>query len=314
MSEFSESQEHSKIHILPKVSEQLNGSLSTDAVEYLETFDRGETDGVTCWRSDLVTKKGGSKIEGVGLFAVEDIEPGKVIAIKPGHVVGVTVIKDNAEIIRGSHQQIGLHQFLIGLTKEEVDRNLVGYNHSCSPNAKIVVIKDVPLAFLLTKDPIQKDDEITVDYSVCHTSSTHRIFLCNCGSPECRGIINPGYDWMDEEFQKAHAAEFPYFIQEKIDRMNQMSEPERKAALKVKLVLRAADGINLLAREIEDRERAINSIIEDAHPGKHQRILVEAFGRAASKHVKWVKCASSCLNTPCCLQRFAHLPTLKIWG
>lgn len=277
----SESQEHSKIPILSKVTEQLDGGLSTAAWEYLGKFDHGQTDGITCWRSDSIKRKEGSKIEGVGLFALEDIEPGKVIAIKPGHVVYGTTIKDNVEVIRGSHQQIGPNQFLTGLTKEEVERNLVGYNHSCDPNARVVVIKDVPLAFLISKKPIQKAEEVTVDYSVCHTSDTHRIFLCNCGSSKCRGVIQPGSDWMAEDFQKAHAGEFPYFIQEKIDGMNRMSEPERKAELRVRLVLRAADAINLLAREIEDIEKAINSIIEDARPGVHQRIL-KATGRVAS--------------------------------
>lgn len=259
--------------------------LSTGAVGYLERFDHGQTDGITCWRYNLVEGREGSAIEGRGLFAVDDIKEGEVVAIKPGHVVDSLTIKDKADIVKGSHQQIGPNQFLTGLTPEEVDKNLVGYNHSCDPNAKVIVAKGVPLAFLIAKRPIQKGEELTTDYSVSQMSDTHRIFLCRCGSEKCRGVILPGNDWLQEGFQKDYAGDFPWFIQEEIDRIRQMSEPERRANQRQILTLRTADAINLLANLIENHEKQIAGLPAISKPfakvlsartiGRERRLLFE---------------------------------------
>ena len=248
---------HPELNLFPK------------AVDYLARFDHKETDGVTCWRSDSVERRSGSKIEGIGLFALKDIAPGEIIAIKPGHVVGNQTIKENAQIIRGSHQQIGKNQFLTGLTPEEVDKNLVGYNHSCDPNAKIAVFKHVPLAFLVTKKPIREREEITTDYSVSQSSNTQRIFVCNCASPNCREIIQPGYDWMDEDFQQRHWQDFPFFIREEIEDMRQMSESELKAKKRLLYTLMSADVISVLADEIERRQKELDRIVQE-YPGNKQ--------------------------------------------
>jgi len=260
MSKSTEFQEKpSKVdRITERFKEKLpNLSLSSTASSYLEKFDHNQTDGITCWRSEQVHRQDGSKIEGVGLFTTSKIKPGEVIGIKPGHVVDTQTIKDKSDIINGSHQQIGINQFLTGLTEDEVDKNLVGYNHSCEPNSKVVIIKGEQLAFLVAKRPINEGDEITTDYSESQMSNTHRIFVCNCGTEKCRRIIQPGSDWEQEDFQEDHVDSFPQFMQDEIDQINQMSESEREAKLRQNLVLRAADAINLLAGVIEDSKKRI---------------------------------------------------------
>ena len=97
-------------------AENPNLVFSPAALEYLKKFDTGEIDGITCWRVKAVERKRGSKIQGVGLFAKADIEPNSVIAIKPGRVVSAITVRENTEVIKGSHQQIGQNSFLAGLT------------------------------------------------------------------------------------------------------------------------------------------------------------------------------------------------------
>lgn len=155
-------------------------NLSPKAVDYLTRFDHRETDGVTCWRSDSVERRSGSQIEGVGLFATADIKPGDIIAIKPGHNVGRQTIKEKRDIIKGSHQQIDKNSFLTGLTPEEVDKNLVGYNHSCDPNAKVVVARRIPLAFVVAKKPIQRrqrDSNRLLGFTILKHSENIRLQL-----------------------------------------------------------------------------------------------------------------------------------------
>jgi len=255
--------------VLRSTSEKLKDTFPyldlSEAANYLAEFDRGQTDGISCWRSPLVERKGGSKIEGVGLFATQDIESNVIIAIKPGHVVGNRTIKENSQIIQGSHQQIGKNDFLTGLTPEEVDKNLVGYNHSCDPNAKIIILQRVPLAFMVTKKPIRQGEEITTDYSVSQSSNTHRLFICKCGSTNCREIIQPGYDWLDADFQNRHFDEFPYFIREEIEEMSNMPQPRLNAKKRFLYTLQMADVITLLTNELARRGREMDRIVQGYH-------------------------------------------------
>jgi len=260
--------------VSPPIAERLIGaypelSLSSQARPFLSEFEQGQTDGVSCWRSDAVERKPDSKIQGLGLFSTKDIDPREVIAIKPGHLVGSRTIKENSQIIKGSHQQIGPNEFLTGLTPEEVEVNLVGYNHSCDPNAKVIVVKGLPLVFIVAKKPIKKGWEITTDYSVSQSSNTHRIFICNCGSPDCRKIIQPGYDWLNPDFQKDHFDEFPYFIREEIEKMNDMPESKLNAQKILLYTLQSADAITLLADELARIKEGMEQIAQ-SYPGDKQ--------------------------------------------
>ncbi len=228
-------------------AENPNLVFSPAALEYLKKFDAGETDGITCWRVTTVERKPGSEIQGVGLFAKADIEANSVIAIKPGRVVSAITVRENTEVIKGSHQQIGQNSFLTGLTPQEVDKNLVGYNHSCDPNAKVAVQDGLDLAFLVSKKPIKKGEEITADYSTSQASNTHRIFFCQCKNENCRHLIQPGYDWQNEQFQSDHFEDFPYFIKEKIAKFQSLPEHMQKYEKRVYLFFKCADMMALLS-------------------------------------------------------------------
>lgn len=219
---------------LPSVQERLTGGqeliLPPEGEDFLRSWEAGETDGMTCWRAIGVERRDGSAIEGRGLFATKNIAKNTIVAIKPVHVVDSRTIKDHADTIKGAHQQIGPNEFLTGLTEEEVDKNLAGYNHSHNPNARIVTFPGVPLAFLVTREPIEvteEPQEITTDYSVSWTSETQTMRICNCGAESCPGMVAPQWDWMDENLQAKYAGEFPWFVQQAIDELNAMTPEER---------------------------------------------------------------------------------------
>lgn len=240
--------------------EQLKASfpeadVSSFASGFLGRFEQNQADSITCWRADSVERRPGSKIEGEGLFAVSDIKKGEVIAIKPGRVINTQQVLENEDVIRGSHQQIGPDEFLAGLTPDEVDRNLVGYNHSCLPNAKVLVIPDVKLAFLMAKEDI-KEGEITADYSVSQASNTHRIFECNCGNGKrCRKFIQPGTDWLQKDFQEANRYDFPWFIKKGIMLLWILPPKEIEEFLRFTDSLRVAGKVHLLASKILRKEK-----------------------------------------------------------
>ncbi|HEY4963466.1 MAG TPA: SET domain-containing protein-lysine N-methyltransferase [Candidatus Saccharimonadales bacterium] len=209
---------------------------SAEFMQFIMDVDQTIADGVTSWRRDGVERRDGSEIEGQGLFTTIDIEQHEILAVKGGRVVNeAEVRKLTAEgTLHGSQQQIGLDLFLVGLTEAEEDKNMIGYNHSCSPNAfftwSLNNMSMFGTAFLVSRKAIPASQEITTDHSVSHVSKTHR-FVCNCQSPDCRVIIQPRYDYLSPEFQKQYKGEFPVYIQELIDDLGKLSKNRRESVL-----------------------------------------------------------------------------------
>lgn len=263
--------------------------ISPEAMGFLEIQETGATDSVKCWRNPHSKRLEGSAIEGIGLFATTDIPVGGLIAIKPGHMVDRQAIRENPGLIRGSHQQIGPNLFLAGLTTEEVDENLVGYNHSCDPNARIMVLEGEPYAFLVARRNIPGPDtgetrgeEITVDYSTSHMTDSHIIFPCRCGSPDCRGIIQPAWDWEDPRFQSRYEGEFPFYIQDRVDRLSRLSGEELKAEQRVNITMKSANIIAVLNRLIQE-DRAKVEAVMDAYPATFRPIVGKLVGRVLKR-------------------------------
>jgi len=230
------------------------GSLGTHKL--IQEIDQRLKDGCSCWRSDQVERRRGSRIEGRGLFAKEPIGTQNVISIKGGRIVNEATIRDMTarNVTHGSQQQIGIDAFLVGLTPDEEDVNLVGYNHSCNPNACITLTEESRIALLVTRKNIKKNEEITTDYSVSQMSNTQR-FLCNCGAKNCRGIIQPRYDFLHKDFQKTYKGEFPRYIQTIIDDIDNLSGDERKKLLMSAWFCEQAGKIAILVEEIRRRQK-----------------------------------------------------------
>ena len=122
-----------------------------------------------------------TKHNGKGLFAKEEIKNNSKIAEFSGksiHWKELVKIKDMK--IRNNSVQISKSHFIISKGKI----NFV--NHSCNPNAGILI--SGKRAILTAIKDINKDDEITFDYST-NMYDDGWDMKCNCKSKNCRDII-----------------------------------------------------------------------------------------------------------------------------
>lgn len=60
-------------------------------------------------------------------------------------------------------------------------------NHSCEPNARVVKMKNK--LFIRSIKDIQKDEEVTIDYSTILASDDAWQMRCKCGTKSCRGVV-----------------------------------------------------------------------------------------------------------------------------
>lgn len=145
------------------------------------------------------------------MFAIKDIAKGELIAVKAGKLVDEATIIKFAKVINGSHHQIEQDLFMTGLTTEEVDQTLIGYNHSCEPNAYV----SGQIELRAMRD-IAKGEEVTADYATIFTSDTQS-FKCACGSLHCRKFIKPSVDYKNPKVRAKYKGYFASYIQREID-------------------------------------------------------------------------------------------------
>jgi SET domain-containing protein len=160
----------------------------------------------------FVTKKAqkglDSKIHGKGLFSVETIKKGELVAIKGGHIVSKEVAHELSKDFGRSFLQITDDFFIGPLIMEEVDKSFIYYNHSCEPNMGV----KGQIVFVAMRD-IEPGEEITVDYAT--TENDEYSISCNCGVTKCRKTVT-GKDWQNKSLQDKYTGYFSWYLQEKI--------------------------------------------------------------------------------------------------
>lgn len=162
-----------------------------------------------CWRSPKVERRKGGA-HGLSLFAIQPILKNEVIAIKAGKILDEDFIINHMDIVQGSHMQLSDKFFIGPTTAQEHDDTLIGFNHSCEPNAYVR-----GQVLLVSMRDIATQEEVAVDYATCYTSDTQE-FNCLCDKPICRKHIKPSVDWRDLELQQKYSGYFAYFVQSKI--------------------------------------------------------------------------------------------------
>jgi len=136
-------------------------------------------------------KIGKSGISGRGVFASQEIPKNSTICFMIGEICSIDeMIKRVDSGIERDSDPLGIDDELY-LDLEVIYRT---FNHSCSPNAflrgknELVALKD-----------IKEGEEITYDYSTTMNDNEEKIkssggtlwtCKCNCGSQNCRGIID----------------------------------------------------------------------------------------------------------------------------
>jgi SET domain-containing protein len=165
---------------------------------------------VSSWISPKATKGTPSSIEGRGLFAVEAIAAGEVVAVKGGHIVDTETMFAQRELLQNSEIQVaeGLH--LMALSDEEYEPVMLFINHSCEPNVGfrgntvLVAMRDVAAG-----------DELTTDYALFDGTVWAEPMSCRCGTARCRNEIS-GDDWRRPELQRRYRGWFSTYLADRI--------------------------------------------------------------------------------------------------
>ncbi len=163
------------------------------------------------WPHRWITPKAkpiNSKIQGLGVIATEPISKGEAVAVLGGVIVPTKEIEKYSKIMGDVGIQIDDNFFIVPTSRKELEEKGV-YNHSCNPNCGF----KNSITLMAIKD-IKPNEELVFDYAFCE--SVKQSFKCNCGSPNCRKVINPN-DWKLPNLQKKYKEYFSPYIKSRIN-------------------------------------------------------------------------------------------------
>jgi SET domain-containing protein len=153
-------------------------------------------------------KPGNSKIHRYGIFAKEDIQKGEPINVFGGIAVPKTEIEEYRKIISHAGIQVSDDFFLVPASNEEIIKQGI-FNHSCEPNVGF----NSSVTMIAIKE-IKKGEELVMNYAFMETF--FEPFKCNCGSSNCRKVIDAN-TWKDKEFQKKYKKYYSPYLKDKFE-------------------------------------------------------------------------------------------------
>jgi SET domain-containing protein len=159
---------------------------------------------MTSWFNPKTAKRE-SKIHGRGLYAVDEIRAGEIVAVKGGAIVDAAGLARILDEISPAEIQIEDDLFIAPRNASEMEENILCLNHSCDPNVGVrgqitfVAMRDIPAGA-----------ELTIDYAMIDGDPQERMD-CSCGAPRCRKTIT-GDDWRRTELQRRYSGYFSRFI------------------------------------------------------------------------------------------------------
>ena len=160
---------------------------------------------------------------GHAVFARSVIEPGELIGVWSGRIVGADALDGLPEGIKHHTVQIEEDLYLASLGPDEPPDFI---NHSCEPNAGL----DGQITIVALRR-ILPGEEVTIDYAMCD-GSPYDEFDCACGSPLCRGRVT-GDDWRDPSLWERYAGHFSPYLERRIEALQRAQaarRPRRKRA------------------------------------------------------------------------------------
>jgi SET domain-containing protein len=164
--------------------------------------------GVSSYISPKASRGARSDIEGRGLFALEPIAKGEIIAVKGGHIVDAATLEANKEVVGNSDIQIADGLYLAALSPDEYEDVMLYLNHSCAPNAGV----RGNVIFVTMRD-VAAGEELTIDYAMIDDFDGE--MTCRCGASSCRGVVS-GKDWQRPELQQRYAGYFSWYLAAKM--------------------------------------------------------------------------------------------------
>lgn len=146
-----------------------------------------------------------SPLHGRGMFARESFGSDEVVLIWGGTVFSEEDVQAG-KARAGSVTRIeeGLY---LGDPAGAPEGDDYCLNHCCDANLWM----RGPIT-LVTRDVVEEDEELTIDYALWETDPAWCIEACRCGSPRCRGTVS-GSDWKRPELQARYGEHFSPVIQ-----------------------------------------------------------------------------------------------------
>jgi uncharacterized protein len=164
---------------------------------------------VSSWITPKAYKGARSEIAGRGLFAVEPICAGEIVAVKGGHIVTTPQLEKLPDPLRNSEIQIADGFHLVALSPDEYEPVMLFINHSCEPNVGFA-----GSIVLVAMRDVSAGEELATDYALFDDYDGQ--MECHCGSARCRGVID-GHDWRRPDLQHRYRGYFSWYLQRKIN-------------------------------------------------------------------------------------------------
>jgi len=144
---------------------------------------------------------------GQGVFAVEPVDAGEVVAVWGGRIVPAEIASALPPQTRRYVVQVEDDQYLAPLDRIDPAELI---NHCCQPNCGLQ--GQITLVALRR---IQPGEEITFDYGTTD-SSTFLEFECACVKNPCRNHVRAD-DWRRPDVQAGSQGHFSPYLQRRID-------------------------------------------------------------------------------------------------
>lgn len=164
------------------------------------------------WPHRWLTPKAESKkspMHGWGVFAKEKILKGEDINVFGGIAVPLSEIEEYRKINDHAGIQVNDRFFIVPATREEIEERGI-FNHSCEPN---VGFNNSSVTMAAIRD-VEAGEELVMSYAFME-SAYFEPFTCNCGSLNCRKIIDNN-TWKDKEFQAKYGEYYSPYLKGKI--------------------------------------------------------------------------------------------------
>ena len=156
------------------------------------------------------TRVQASPIEGRGLFAVQPVERGEIVAVKGGSIFERAELPKRTKALGPAEIQVGPDLFIGPSRAEEREGSMIFSNHSCDPNLGV----RGQIVFVALRD-IRAGEELTHDWAM--TDDDDSRMVCRCGSALCRGIVT-GQDWRRPDLQARYGEHMSSYLRDRIAR------------------------------------------------------------------------------------------------
>lgn len=150
-----------------------------------------------------------SAFDGMGVFALEPVPEGTLLAVWGGLVVD----REGLDRLDPRDRQLTLQvEEGLYLAPAGPPDPADFVNHSCDPNAGLR-----GQVVLVAMRPIAADEEVCYDYAMSEATSYDE-FECRCGSDRCRGRVTAG-DWRDPDLWERYDGYFSPYLARRIRRL-----------------------------------------------------------------------------------------------